>query len=116
MPHFLDVAPILPTSDMARTARHYGALGFTVRLHDEGYGTASRDGFHLHFHEVSGSVAQGASGAVYVGVDDAEALHREWVAATVGETGDLFDPGFGVWEAVHTDPDGNLIRFGSPLP
>ena len=32
----------------------------------------------------------------------------------MGETTDLFDPGFGVWEAAHTDPDGNLLRFGSP--
>ena len=31
----------------------------------------------------------------------------------MGETTDLFDPGFGVWEAAHTDGDGNLLRFGS---
>ena len=43
-----------------------------------------------------------------------DALHAEWVAAGVGVTSDLFDPGFGVWEAAHTDPDGNLLRFGSP--
>ena len=49
-------------------------------------------------------------------MDDADALHREWRAAGVGETSDLFDPGFGVWEAAHTDGDGNLLRFGSPLP
>ena len=55
-------------------------------------------------------------GAAYLGVDDAQALHAEWRAAGVGLTTDLFDPGFGVWEAAHTDPDGNLMRFGSPLP
>ena len=33
----------------------------------------------------------------------------------MGETSDLFDPGFGVWEASHTDGDGNLLRFGSPV-
>jgi hypothetical protein len=38
------------------------------------------------------------------------------VASGVGETSDLFDPGFGVREAAHTDPDGNVIRFGSPIP
>ena len=46
----------------------------------------------------------------------AEALHREWLASGAGETSDLFDPGFGVREAAHTDPDGNVIRFGSPIP
>jgi hypothetical protein len=33
----------------------------------------------------------------------------------VGETSDLLNPGFGVWEAAHTDGDGNLLRFGSPV-
>ena len=54
-------------------------------------------------------------GAAYLGVDDADALHAEWRAAAVGETSDLFDPGFGVWEAAHTDVDGNVLRFGSPV-
>jgi hypothetical protein len=115
MPRFLSLAPILPTADMARMAEHYGRLGFVVRVHEGGYGTASRDGFNLHFHQVDGAYGVVESpGAVYFAVDDAEALHREWVASGVGETGDLFDPGFGVWEAAHTDPDGNIIRFGSP--
>ena len=48
-------------------------------------------------------------------MDDADALWAEWRAAGVGETSDLFDPGFGVWEAAHTDGDGNLLRFGSRL-
>ena len=52
-------------------------------------------------------------GAAYIAVDDADALQAEWRAAGVGETSDLFDPGFGVWEAAHTDGDGNLVRFGS---
>ncbi len=54
-----------------------------------------------------------AAAAVYFGVDDAEALHAEWVGTGVGETGDLFDPGFGVIEAAHRDPDDNIIRFGA---
>jgi predicted enzyme related to lactoylglutathione lyase len=113
MPHLLSVAPILPTSDMDRTAEHYRHLGFAVRVHHDGYGTASRDGFNLHFHRTDDV---GPGGAVYFAVDDADALHREWVASGVGETSDLFDPGFKVWEAAHTDPDGNIIRFGSPIP
>jgi predicted enzyme related to lactoylglutathione lyase len=116
MPRLLSLAPILPTADLARVAEHYRLLGFVVRVHDGGYGTASRDGFNLHFHELDQPVTAQGAGAVYFAVDDAEALHREWVASGVGETGDLFDPGFGVREAAHTDPDGNVIRFGSPIP
>ncbi len=113
VPILRSIAPILPTADMARTKEHYEQLGFAVRVHQGGYGTASRDGINLHFHLIApGEVRQ--AGAVYLAVDDADALHAEW--AQVGQTSDLFDPGFGVWEAAHTDPDGNLIRFGSPVP
>jgi glyoxalase/bleomycin resistance protein/dioxygenase superfamily protein len=109
---FRTVAPILPTSDMDRMRAHYEALGFKVRVHGGEYGSAARDGCTVHFH-LQESVAE--PGALYFGVDDADALHAEWVAAGVGETSDLFDPGFGVWEAAHTDLDGNVIRFGSPV-
>ncbi|HUC04323.1 MAG TPA: VOC family protein [Acidimicrobiales bacterium] len=115
---FRSVAPILPTSDMVRTRRHYECLGFAVTVHGDGYATAARDGVALHFELVTDQVADSAwrpGGAVYIGVDDADALHAEWVAAGVGTTDDLHDPGFGVWEAAHTDPDGNIVRFGSPL-
>jgi hypothetical protein len=108
------VAPILPTADMDAMRRHYECLGFEVQVQHGGYATASRDGINLHFHLVPDHAPSGA-GAIYLAVDDADALHAEWVAASVGETGDLFDPGFGVWEAAHTDGDGNLIRFGSPV-
>jgi hypothetical protein len=109
------VAPILPTADLGIMRTHYEALGFAVQVHDGGYATALRDGVKLHFRHEPDPVAHAGSGAAYLAVDDADALHAEWVAAGVGETSDLFDPGFGVWEAAHTDPDGNLLRFGSPL-
>jgi hypothetical protein len=104
------IAPIFPTSDMEAMRVHYETLGFDVRLHEGGYGTASRDGVRIHFrHDPAGE-----RGAAYLAVDDADELHAAWRAAGVGETGDLFDAGFGVWEAAHTDRDGNLLRFGSP--
>ena len=108
-------APIFPTTDLGAMQAHYEALGFAVHVHQDGYATASRDGVKLHFRHESDPAAHSGTGAAYLAVDDADALHAEWVAAGVGETSDLFDPGFGVWEAAHTDPDGNLLRFGSPL-
>ncbi len=107
---FLSVAPILPTADMERMQAHYEALGFTVKVHHGGYGTAARDGFNVHFG-LREQVTE--PGALYFSVSDVDALQAEWVAAGVGETGEVFDPGFGVREAAHTDPDGNIIRFGS---
>ncbi len=94
--------------------RHYELLGFEVRVHHGGYGTATRDGLNLHFQLLPDHDPSGGAGAVYLAVDDADALHAEWAATGIGQTSDLFDPGFGVWEAAHTDADGNLIRFGSP--
>ncbi|HEY2215517.1 MAG TPA: VOC family protein [Acidimicrobiales bacterium] len=106
----MSVAPILPTADMERMQAHYEALGFTVNIHHGGYGTAARDGFNVHF----GLRAEvNEPGALYFSVSDVDALQAEWVAAGVGDTGEVFDPGFGVREAAHTDPDGNIIRFGS---
>ena len=112
---FNTVAPIFATADLSAMQAHYEALGFTVRVHRSGYATAFRDGVNLHFRHEPDPAATPAPGAAYFAVDDADALHAEWVAAGVGETSDLFDPGFGVWEAAHTDADGNLLRFGSPL-
>ncbi len=117
------VAPIFPTADMDRMRAHYEALGFAVHVHGGGYGTAARDGIRIHFELVPGMAPATTTpapsgthrGAAYLGVDDADALHAEWRAAAVGETSDLFDPGFGVWEAAHTDGDGNILRFGSPI-
>jgi hypothetical protein len=113
MSSFRSLAPILPTTDMARMQAQYEALGFAVKVHAPGYGTASRDGFNLHFELVEAPVGPGA---LYLAVSDADALHAEWARAGVGELTDLHDPGFGVWEAALVDADGNILRFGSPLP
>ncbi len=111
------IAPIFPTADLQAMRSHYEALGFAVGVHGGGYGTAERDGIRIHFRHVPGlSLQPEHRGAAYIAADDADALHAEWRAAGVGETSDLFDPGFGVWEAAHTDGDGNVLRFGSPLP
>jgi len=109
------VAPIFPVADLQAAQAHYEALGFEVTVHGaSGYGTARRDGVRIHLRHVGGAGDRAGAGAAYLDVDDADALHAEWRAAGVGETSDLFDAGFGVWEAAHTDPDGNLLRFGSP--
>jgi len=115
MSTFQSIAPIFPTADMDAMRVHYEALGFAVRVHGGGYGTASRDSVRLHFRLDPDLGPASERGAAYIDVDDADALHAEWTAAGVGETSDLFDPGFGVWEAAHTDGDGNLLRFGSPV-
>jgi hypothetical protein len=126
------IAPIFPTADFDAMRTHYEALGFSVHVHGGGYGTVERDGVKIHFRHVptvglpalGGGTSDASSaesdagtgrGAAYLAVDDATVLHAEWSAAGVGETSDLFDPGFGVREAAHIDTDGNMLRFGSPV-
>jgi hypothetical protein len=112
---FRSIAPILPTADMDRMQADYERLGFAVQVHHGGYATATRDGITLHFRLSAEHDRARQGGAVYISVDDADAVHAEWLAAGVGEVDDLWDPGFGVWESALTDADGNVIRFGSPV-
>ena len=107
------IAPIFPTSDMEAMRAHYEASVSTCTS----MGAATARPLVTASASTSGDARLGSGGergAAYLAVDDADALHAAWRAAGVGETGDLFDPGFGVWEAAHTDGDGNLLRFGSP--
>jgi hypothetical protein len=113
---FRSIAPILPCVDLERMRSDYERLGFVVQVHHGGYATAARDGINLHFRFSADHDRARHGGAVYIGVDDADALHAEWVGAAVGEVDNLSDPGFGVWESALTDADGNVIRFGSPVP
>ncbi len=111
------IAPVFVTTDLARALTHYGRLGFTVEAYDGGdhYGYACRDGIEIHLARVDRLDRRTTTSCAYLWVDDAEALHAEW--ATAGVDGRLEPPSptdYGLAEGAHVDPDGNLIRFGSP--
>jgi hypothetical protein len=49
-------------------------------------------------------------------VGDADALHAEWVPARAGgQLEPLSDIDYGLREGRYVDPDGNVIRYGSPV-
>ncbi len=109
---------MLPVSDLAAALEHYRRLGFAVRAYegDAEYGYAEREAVHLHLAGARGLDPATTTSAVYLYVDDADALHDEWTAAGVG--GRLLSPvdtEYGLREGAHVDPDGNLLRYGSPL-
>lgn len=53
----------------------------------------------------------------YLYVDDAKALHAQWSAAGVeGRLRAPEDTPYGLREFAYVDPDGNLLRIGSPMP
>jgi uncharacterized protein len=111
------MAVVLPVRDLARAMEHYESLGFEVRRYEGGgYGYADRAGASFHFGVVSDLDPRRNTSAVYLYVEDADALLAEWRAS--GVTGQFFEPtdtDYGLREGAHVDLDGNLIRFGSPL-
>jgi len=112
------IAPVLPVRDLAAAMGHYRRLGFDVKAYRgaDFYGYANRDEVSLHLSRVHNPDPTTSNVAIYLYVDDADALAAEWAAAdTGGTTNTPADTEYGLREGAHIDPDGNLIRFGSPL-
>jgi catechol 2,3-dioxygenase-like lactoylglutathione lyase family enzyme len=108
-------SPILPVADLDRALAHYAALGFRTSRHDDGYGFAAWAGLELHLTVVPGHDPLRTASAVFLHVPDADAVAALLVAAGVGRTTRPVDTDYGMREGAHVDPDGNLLRFGSPL-
>jgi hypothetical protein len=114
---FLSVAPVFPVADVMRAMEHYRQLGFEVSSHDRGTGYAfvNRGEVWLHLAKVDGLDPRTTTSAAYLYVEDADALAAEWSA--LGAEGRFVDPvdtDYGLREGAHIDPDGNLLRYGSP--
>lgn len=107
------VAPIFAVRDVDASLAHYARLGFEVRAYERGgYGFATRDGIEIHVG-VAPADRVGTTSA-YFFVDDADDLARAWRAAGAEVHGPE-DTEWGQHEGAHVDPDGNVIRFGSPI-
>jgi hypothetical protein len=110
--------PIFSTTDVGRALEHYRKLGFATEAYaGGGYGFALRDRVELHLGEVDRLDPVTNTSACYLHVADADALYAEWNAAGVaGQFRAPTDTDYGLREGAHVDADGNLLRFGSPLP
>ncbi len=117
MPALRSVAPVLPVLDLDVAVRHYAALGFAVERYagPEAYAFAERDGVQLHLGLSPDHDPRATASQVYLYVDDADALHAAWSAVGSGRSHRPTDTDYGLREGAHVDPDGNLLRFGSPL-
>jgi catechol 2,3-dioxygenase-like lactoylglutathione lyase family enzyme len=107
--------PIFPVKDLRAALEHYAELGFRTEPYAEGdtYGFANREGVGLHLHE---STYYGDRAAAYLYVRDADALYAEWSRPDIaGRTSAVHTTDYGMREGSHTDPDGNVIRFGSDV-
>jgi hypothetical protein len=108
------IAPIFPVSDLRVSLEYYNTLGFATRTYRHGgYGFATLGDIEIHLGvPAEGSLSAPAS--AYLFVDDANQWAQRWSAA--GVTVNLpVDTEWGQHEGVVIDPDGNIIRFGSPM-
>jgi DNA-binding MarR family transcriptional regulator len=106
-------SPIFPVRNLREGLAHYAALGFRVFAYQDGddYGFADRDGAGLHL-----AAGPGHPGLAYLYVRDADGLYQEWTQPGIGgHTHPVGPTDYKLREGSHTDPDGNLIRFGSPM-
>jgi hypothetical protein len=109
------IAPIFPVSDLSISLEYYQRLGFATRTYQKGvgYGFATLDNVEIHL----GVVPRGKSttpSSAYLFVDDADQLAHRWTAAGANVRAPE-DTEWGQHEGVLIDPDGNIIRFGSPM-
>jgi predicted lactoylglutathione lyase len=111
---FNRIAPIFPVRDVEVSRAHYEQLGFTTRVDEAGgYGLAVHDGIEIHLGVVANPEVHGRASA-YLFVDDADSLAEMWRSAGV-EVHQPTDTEWGQHEGAVVDPDGNVIRFGSPM-
>jgi catechol 2,3-dioxygenase-like lactoylglutathione lyase family enzyme len=111
---FHRIAPIFPVTDLATSLAFYARLGFDTRAYaGGGYGFATGDGVELHLGTQPQGVAVTRSSA-YLFVDDADEVAAAWRTAGA-EVHTPVDTEWGQHEGTLVDPDGNVIRFGSPM-
>lgn len=111
--------PIFPVRDLGSALGHYASLGFAVSAYSGGedYGFVQRDKVTVHLTARSDYYPDGTVSVAYLVVGDADELAAEWAGEGIGgRTNPPVDTPWGMRAGTHFDPDGNLLRFGSPLP
>jgi len=109
------------TSSIAAEKFYCNGLGFIVLASwrpdetkdDPRYMTLARDGARLHVHSFQ-SGAEGA-GAVYVFVDNVDALYAELMSNGIAVSGPPIDQTWGTREIGVRDADRNIVTFGQRL-
>jgi len=109
------IAPVFAVRDLRASLAHYERLGFATREYEGGgYGYASRDGIEIHLGLVPAGDPRAIRSTAYLWVDNADELAQAWRLAG-GDIRLPEDTAWGQHEGVVIDPDGNIIRFGSPI-
>jgi catechol 2,3-dioxygenase-like lactoylglutathione lyase family enzyme len=109
------VAPVFPVRDVTASLDYYRGLGFRAReWSGGGYGFITFDRAEIHLGEEPDLDARpDRRSTAYLFFEDADALAQTWFAAGA-DVRLPEDTEWGQREGVLVDPDGNMIRFGSP--
>ncbi len=118
------IAPVFFTTDIPATLASYKEkLGFDClgTWHDPPvYAIVARDGRAIHFRCAAPPIANPDKYSeelldAYIFVEDADALHAEYMASGVEFTRPLGDTPWNCREFVIKDCDGRLLAFGANL-
>ena len=119
---FETAIPVIQVSGSIAAREFYcNGLGFTLlsswrpdeTKDDPRYMTLARDAARLHVHSFqSGTVG---AGAVYVFVDNVDALYEELLSSGVSVSGPPIEQTWGTREIVVRDADRNVVTFGQRL-
>jgi hypothetical protein len=108
------VEAIFKVTSVTRSVACFQRAGFGLSLHDDTYAFAHRDrDLTIHLAQAAGDELPG-HGVLYVHCQDADRVTEEWRRAGIDVDGPR-DEDHGKREGSVTDPDGNVIRFGSPI-
>ena len=105
--------PIFKVAEVSRSVAWFERAGFETSLLDGSYAFAHRDAnLTIHLAEASEDELRGG-GVLYIHCHDADRVADEWRQVGIEVDGPR-DEDYGKREGSITDPDGNVIRFGSP--
>ena len=106
--------PIFRVANVADSVAWFERAGFDVSVHDDTYAFAHRDrDLNIHLAQTAMEGLCGGGG-IYIHCQDADRAAEEWKAAGIDVDGPR-DEDYGKREGSITDPDGNVIRFGSSI-
>ena len=106
--------PVFRVADVGRSVAFYERLGFGTSYHDGTYAFAHRDrDLTIHLARAEDESVPG-HGCLYLHCQDADRVAEDWRRAGIEVAGPE-DRDYGKREGSVTDPDGNTIRFGSPV-
>ena len=106
--------PIFKVASVSRSVAWYERAGFETSLHDDTYAFAHRDrDLTIHLAHAAQDQLPG-HGSLYLHCQDADRVTEEWIQAGIEVDGPRNED-YGKREGSITDPDGNVIRFGSPV-